>query len=284
MWKEPMISDKSLSCGAFMATERHLDVCVSPRPCALLTTCTVCPLPHSGLYFRKSSAIDPLICASMTFHPCACESVCFLRDDWIYVSMDRDYRDVNDPIGDAKCFWWQNFETNQDGQLDSPSPRCVNDLLCPDSVVLSACLCSFCHTKATYSASAHNCFISHNAKLELFALLQMNMGILRHVQIAILILACIAWFSRANHEAIDMGISIWYYISKLALFTLDFVLLLRVWCVYLHIYEFILLLYIIYFLSSFRGSLICKSHTWSLRFVYFHWEYRSIWYWLYIDS
>lgn len=129
-------------------------------------------------------------------------------------------------------------------------PLCVNDLLCPDSVVLSACLCSFCHTKATYSASAHNCFIPHNAKLELFALLQMNMGILRRVQIAILILACIAWFSCANHEAIDMGISIWYYISKLALFTLDFVLLLRVWCVYLHIYEFILLLYIIYFLSQ----------------------------------
>lgn len=140
-------------------------------------------------------------------------------------------------------------------------PPCVDDLLCPDSVVLTACLCSFCHTKATSSASAHNCLIPHDAKLELFALLQMNMGILRRVQIAILILACIAWFTCANHEAIDMGISILYYISKLALFTLDFVLLLRVMCVYLHIYEFILLLYIIYFLSSFRGSSICKrSH------------------------
>lgn len=77
VWKEPMIGDKSLSCGAVVTTERHLDVCVTPRPCALLTTCTVCPLPHTGLYFRKTSAINPSICASMTFHPCACESVCF---------------------------------------------------------------------------------------------------------------------------------------------------------------------------------------------------------------
>lgn len=61
-------------------------------------------------------------------------------------------------------------------------------------------------------------------------------------------LACIAWFTRANHEAIDMGISILYYISNLALFTLDFVLLLRVMCVipsYIWIY-----ITIIYYLFS----------------------------------
>lgn len=87
-----MIGDKSLSCGAVVATERHLDVCVTPRPCALLTTCTVCLLPHTGLYFRKTSAINPSICASMTFHPCVCESVCFRGMDMcLYVSTDRDY-------------------------------------------------------------------------------------------------------------------------------------------------------------------------------------------------
>lgn len=32
VWKEPMIGDKSLSCGAVVTTERHLDVCVTPRP------------------------------------------------------------------------------------------------------------------------------------------------------------------------------------------------------------------------------------------------------------
>lgn len=52
-------------------------MCDSPGPRALLTICTVRLLPHSGLYFRKTSAINPSICASMTFHLCACESVCF---------------------------------------------------------------------------------------------------------------------------------------------------------------------------------------------------------------
>lgn len=140
---------------------RHLDVCVTPRSCALLTTCTVCLLPHTGLYFRKTSAINPSICASMTFHLCACLWEClFPRDDWIFVLTERDYQDVTDQIRGAKCSriklqrdksWWATRFS---------FPPCVDDLLCPDSVVLTACLCSFCHTKATSSASAHNCLIS----------------------------------------------------------------------------------------------------------------------------
>lgn len=31
VWKEPMISDKSVSCGAVVATERRLDECVTPQ-------------------------------------------------------------------------------------------------------------------------------------------------------------------------------------------------------------------------------------------------------------
>lgn len=143
------------------------------------------------------------------------------------------------------------FQTNHTGSLRISFPLCVcvcvGDLLCPDSVVLTACLYSFCHTKATSSASAHNRLIPHNAKLEPFALSQMNMGILKHVQFAILIQPV-----QLDLHVQIMKPQIWvyqYYISKkLALFTLNFVLL-RVMCVYLHIYEFILLLYIIYFLS-----------------------------------
>lgn len=86
------------------------------------------------------------------------------------------------------CFEDKNFkETNHDGRPDSPSHRVLMTFCALILVVLTACLCSFCHTKATSSASAHNCLIPHDAKLELFALLQMNMGILRRVQIAILI-------------------------------------------------------------------------------------------------
>lgn len=83
----------------------------------------------------------------------------FPRDDWIFVLMERDYQDVTDQIRGAKCLriklqrdksWWATRFS---------FPPCVDDLLCPDSVVLTACLCSFCHTKATSSASAHNCLI-----------------------------------------------------------------------------------------------------------------------------
>ena len=118
VWKEPVIGDKSLSCGAVTATERHLDVCVTRLPCALLTTRTVRPLPHSGLYFRKkeknktkkqqtkqkTSAINPSICASMTFHRRACESVCF-RDmtEYLYQWTEIN-RDVTGQTEGAKTF------------------------------------------------------------------------------------------------------------------------------------------------------------------------------------
>lgn len=97
-----MISDKSLSCGAVVATERRLDVCVTPPlplplphplpsppgPRALLTTCTVCLLPHTGLYFRKTSAINPSICASMTFHLCACETCVCVQEMTEHLCVD----------------------------------------------------------------------------------------------------------------------------------------------------------------------------------------------------
>lgn len=138
---------------------------------------------------QETSAINPSICASITFHPCACESVCFHDEQLnILCRWIRDYSNMTDQIRGAKrCETWMinSEETNQTVLFSFPP--CVDDLLCPDSVVLTACLCSFCHTKVMSSASAHNCLIPLDAKLELFALLQMNMGILRRVQIAILI-------------------------------------------------------------------------------------------------
>lgn len=188
VWKEPMIGDKSLSCGAVVATERHLDVCVTPRPCALLTTCTVCLLPHTGLYFRKTSCHQPLnMCLNDISPVCLWECLCprdeYMLRGWIEITKMRRVR-----FRGAKCFLRIKLQRDKSWWATRFSfPPCVDDLLCPDSVVLTACLCSFCHTKATSSASAHNCLIPHNAKLELFALLQMNMGILRRVQFAILI-------------------------------------------------------------------------------------------------
>lgn len=37
VWKEPIIGGKSLSCGAVLAPERHLDVCVTPPAPALFS-------------------------------------------------------------------------------------------------------------------------------------------------------------------------------------------------------------------------------------------------------
>lgn len=108
-------------------------------------------------------------------------NMCLCR--WIEIT-----KNATDQIRGAKCFLRIKLQRDKSWWATRFSfPPCVDDLLCPDSVVLTACLCSFCHTKATSSASAHNCLIPHDAKLELFALLQMNMGILRRVQIAILI-------------------------------------------------------------------------------------------------
>lgn len=78
VWKEPIICDKSLSCGAVLAPERHLDVCVTPRPPALFSQSVLYVFfLILGCTSGKTSAINPSICASMTFHLCACESVCF---------------------------------------------------------------------------------------------------------------------------------------------------------------------------------------------------------------
>lgn len=157
-------------CGAHWETSG----CMLDSPALRSTHGLYCMcIPHTGLYFRKTSAINPSICASMTFHLCACETVC----------VHGSRRNANTWLVRLEL---QNVsETNHDGRRSFPP--CVDGLLCPDSVVLIACLCSFCHTKATSSASAHNCLIPHDAKLELFSLLQMNMGILWRVQIAILI-------------------------------------------------------------------------------------------------
>lgn len=125
----------------------------------------------------------------------------FFSRGWIEITEEKKNEKNNGSVLEAQsknfakknnvlfCFFFENqiSETNHDGATRFSFPPCVDDLSCPDSVVLIACLCSFCHTKATSSASAHNCLIPHNAKLELFALLQMIMGILRCVQFAILI-------------------------------------------------------------------------------------------------
>lgn len=123
-----MIGDKSLSCGAVATTERHLDVCVTPRPCALLTTCTVRLLPHTGLYFRKTSAINPSnMCLNDISPVCVCECL-RPRDEY----MLRGWIEING--GGGKCdgsdlevqnvFEGQTSkETNHYGRLDSPSHR-----------------------------------------------------------------------------------------------------------------------------------------------------------------
>lgn len=138
-------------------------MCDSPRPCALLATCTVCLLPHTGLYFRKTSAINPSICASMTFHLCACESVCVLQMNtclcgWLEITNMRRVR-----FRGAKCFLRIKLQRDKSWWPTRFSfPPCVDDPLCPDSVVLTACLCSFCHTKAT---SFGNCTqLSHSTQ------------------------------------------------------------------------------------------------------------------------
>lgn len=94
VWKEPMIGDKSLSCGAVATTERHLDECVTPRPCALLTTCTVCLLPHTGLYFRKTSAINPSnMCLNDISPVCVCECLRprdeYMLRGWIEINGEK---------------------------------------------------------------------------------------------------------------------------------------------------------------------------------------------------
>lgn len=56
-----------------------------PRSCALLTTCAVCPLPHTGLYFRKTVCHQPLdMCLNDISPVCLRECLC-PRDDWMFV-------------------------------------------------------------------------------------------------------------------------------------------------------------------------------------------------------
>lgn len=177
------------------------------------------PAPRSShnLYCTSSSSFwvvlqenvrhQPLNMCLNDISPVCVPECVFPRAEWVFVSVGRVYWDVTDQIRGAKCYLFLGFpflflfcfefffleeftfkkRQIMMGHLRFSFPPCVDDLLCPDSVVLTACLCSFCHTKATSSASAHNCLIPLDAKLELFALLQMNMGILRRVQIAILI-------------------------------------------------------------------------------------------------
>lgn len=78
-------------------------MCNPPAPRALLTICTVRLLPHSGLYFRKNVCHQPLNMCLNDISP-VCLWECLLpRDNWIFVSTDRDYRDATDQIRGPKC-------------------------------------------------------------------------------------------------------------------------------------------------------------------------------------
>lgn len=147
------------------------------------------------------------------------------------------------------------------GQLDPPSiPWPFVPWFC--GLNLHACV-HFCHTKATSSASAHSSLIPQNAKLELFALFADEYGYSLTCTNCNPHSACIAWptWKSWSHRYGYIYILL-YFKKNLALFTLDFVLLLRVTCVYLHIYEFILLLYIIYLLFQVsKGLSFVKVHA-----------------------
>lgn len=122
---------------------------------------------------------------------------------WIFVCVDRDY-------GDVLLFFFLLRRQIITGQLDPPSfPWPFVPWFC--GLNLHACV-HFCHTKATSTASAHGGLIPHNAKLELFALFADEYGYSLTCTNCNPHSACIAWLTRENHEAIDMGISIFYYI------------------------------------------------------------------------
>lgn len=155
-----MISDKSLSCGAVVAT-RETSGCMRDSPFLRSSHNLYCMSSSSyWVVLQENVCHQPLNMCLNDISPVCLWECLFPRDDWIFVLMERDYQDVTDQIRGAKCLriklqrdksWWATRFS---------FPPCVDDLLCPDSVVLTACLCSFCHTKATSSASAHNCLIS----------------------------------------------------------------------------------------------------------------------------
>lgn len=176
------------------ATVRHLDVCVTPPDPALFSR----PVLYVFFLILGCTSGKKRLPSTPQYVPQWHFTRVLVRvsDECVSVSTDRDTstkkgkKKATDQIrGAEKCLFEGKTSKRRImmGDHRFSFPPCVDDLLCPDFVVLTACLCSFCHTKATSSASAHNCLIPHDAKLELFALLQMNMGILRRVQIAILI-------------------------------------------------------------------------------------------------
>lgn len=240
----------------------------------------ILPTPHFTLFSRPvlyvlfliPSVLQENVChwtlnmclKDIVFHLRACESVCVER--WgKYLSVYRDYGVV------FCCFLLRRQIIT--GQLDPPTfPWPFVPWFC--GLNLHACV-HFCHTKATSSASAYSSLIPQNAKLELFALFADEYGYSLTCTNCNPHSACIAWptWKSWSHRYGYIYILL-YFKKNLALFTLNFVLLLRVMCVYLHIYEFILLLYIIYLLFQVsKGLSFVKGHAWSLRFVYFCREY-----------
>lgn len=144
------------------ATER-LDKCVWPPLDPLfLTSCTLCFVPTSSSSYWV--VLQEKVCRQ-PFEMCLNYFLLVRVFQW------------------TRVWLFISKETNQTVVLSLPP--C--ELLVVPALISNACLCKVCHTKVMSSASAHNCLIPLDAKLELFALLQINMGILRRVQMAILI-------------------------------------------------------------------------------------------------
>lgn len=220
--------------------------------------------PRTGLYFRKTSAINPSICASMTFHPCTWERA---RRPIAVVRVCMDGQGWNHAAGLISrrklifCLF-VSFQTNHVGRHLLPTVFvcvCVRVCTCvcacarrwpfvPWSCGLNCMpvLMSSYQSKRLRE-SAHDCLI-HTMQNWNCSLYCRWLWVFLHVyklkswfSLYSLIHMCKPWSHRNGYINILI-------FQKLALFTLDFVL--RV--TYLHIYEFILLLYIIYFLSSFQ--------------------------------
>lgn len=169
MWKEPVIGDKSLSCGAVVATERHLDVCVTP------------PLPRGpALFFSRPVLYVFFLIPGCTsgktnvrhqplkyvpqwhFTPRACVCVCFLHVCVGRIEITKMIVEEVQQKQKNKCFSGDKSFRDKSWRATGFSfPPCVDDLSCPDSVVLTACLCSFCHTKAKRLRHLHTTVSFH---------------------------------------------------------------------------------------------------------------------------
>lgn len=103
VWKEPIIGGKSLSCGAVLAPERHLDVCVTPPAPALFSRSVLYVFfLILGCTSGKRLPSTPQYVPQWHFTCVLARVFVSKRRLNICNSMDRDYRDATDQIRGPK--------------------------------------------------------------------------------------------------------------------------------------------------------------------------------------